>query len=78
MDILVQWPGKDFAEQTSMIGSINIKYPETSLKKIWDKLEVCYSSAEAIESALFKRIEHFPKISPRGITNSENKVTKYN
>lgn len=29
---------------------------------IWNRLERCYGSAEAIEDAMFKRIDKFPKI----------------
>lgn len=32
---------------------------------IWDRLKQTYSSTEAIEDALFKRIDDFPKITSR-------------
>lgn len=30
---------------------------------VWERLEHCYVSSEAIESSLFKRLDWFPRIS---------------
>ncbi|XP_075683153.1 uncharacterized protein LOC142651849 [Rhinoderma darwinii] len=66
LDLLVKWLGNESAEHAKRIRAININYPETGLKMIWDRLDECYGSAEVIESALFKRIDDFPKIASKG------------
>ncbi|XP_060126117.1 uncharacterized protein LOC132591490 isoform X1 [Zootoca vivipara] len=62
MDLLVKWLGKESAEHAKRIRTININYPGIGLKMIWNRLEECYGSIEAIENALFKRLDSFPKI----------------
>nr|XP_020483745.2 uncharacterized protein LOC109978925 [Labrus bergylta] len=32
---------------------------------VWERLEECYGSAEAMETALFNKLEYFPKVSQR-------------
>lgn len=32
---------------------------------VWQRLEECYGSVEAMESALFSKLEHFPRVSNR-------------
>lgn len=36
-----------------------------ALELIWERLEETYGSPEAIESALFTKLDQFPKIGPR-------------
>ncbi|XP_075707313.1 uncharacterized protein LOC142741872 [Rhinoderma darwinii] len=68
LDLLVRWLGSESAEHAKRIRDINVNYPDVGLKRVWDRLEECYGSAEVIESALFKRIEDFPKIANKGYT----------
>lgn len=35
----------------------------TGLSKVWERLQECYGSAEALERALLDSLEHFPRIS---------------
>lgn len=72
MDLLNQWLGKDSAQHIRRIRNIIIKCPETGLKMIWERLEECYGSAKAIEDALFKKVDDFPKITSRGYQKLEN------
>lgn len=66
LDLLLKWLGNESAEHAKRIRDININYPETGLKMIWDRLYECYGSAEVIENALFKRIDGFPRIAGKG------------
>lgn len=63
MDLLVKWLGKESAEHAKRIRSIHINQPASGLQMIWTRLDECYGSAEAIEKALFQKIDNFPKIS---------------
>ncbi|XP_017275504.2 uncharacterized protein LOC108249317 [Kryptolebias marmoratus] len=65
MDLMLKWLGKESAEQVEQIRAIHINNPVNGLNMMWNRLEQCYGSAEAIEDALFKRIEAFPKITPK-------------
>ncbi|XP_077134864.1 uncharacterized protein LOC143788838 [Ranitomeya variabilis] len=66
LDLLVKWLGSESAEHAKRIRNINIKYPHTGLRMVWERLEECYGSIEAIENALYKRIDDFPKIANKG------------
>ncbi|XP_068120871.1 uncharacterized protein [Hyperolius riggenbachi] len=67
MDLLAKWLGTASAEHVKRIRSINIRNPAAGLKMVWDRLDECYGSVEAIENSLFKRIEDFPKIASKGL-----------
>lgn len=72
MDLLFKWLGKESAEHVERIRAIHINHPAAGLDMIWDRLDQSYGSAEAIEDALFKRVDAFPKI-----TNQDySKLTK--
>ncbi|XP_056393184.1 uncharacterized protein LOC130285449 [Hyla sarda] len=66
VDLLVKYLGEESSKHAARIRAININYPETGLKMIWSRLDECYGSAEVIESALYKRIEDFPRITNKG------------
>ncbi len=63
MDLLVKWLGNESAGHARRIRAVNVNQPERGLRMVWERLEHCYSSPEAIESALFKRLDTFPRIS---------------
>ncbi|XP_018588183.1 uncharacterized protein LOC114909041 [Scleropages formosus] len=65
MDLQVKWLGKESTEHAKCMRSVHINQPHKGLKMIWDRLEECYSAPEVIESALFRRVNSFPKISSR-------------
>ncbi|XP_067250257.1 uncharacterized protein [Chanodichthys erythropterus] len=63
LDLLIQWLGPDSTEQARRIRSVHINHPDIGLGMVWSRLEECYGSAEAIEAALFNKLERFPKLS---------------
>lgn len=63
MDLLFKWLGKESAEHVEHIRAIHINHPAAGLDMIWDRLDQSYGSAEAIEGALFKRVDAFPEIT---------------
>ncbi|RXN13836.1 hypothetical protein ROHU_037202 [Labeo rohita] len=63
LDLMIKWLGSKSAEYVRRIRSVNIRYPDVGLKMAWDRLEEMYGSPEAVEKALFDKIEKFPKIS---------------
>ncbi|KAI4893319.1 hypothetical protein NFI96_028474, partial [Prochilodus magdalenae] len=67
LDLLVKWLGRESSEHVRRIKSVHIRHPAAGLKMAWDRLEQCYGTPEAIESALFARLESFPKISSRDV-----------
>lgn len=65
LDLLSKWLGKESSAYASRLRAVHIGNPEAALKKTWDRLDDCYSSPEVIESALFKKLDSFPKISSK-------------
>lgn len=63
MDLLVKWLGNESAGHARRISAVNVNQPERGLRMVWERLEHCYGSQEAMESALFKRLDAFPRIS---------------
>lgn len=64
-DLLLKWLSKESAEHVEQIRAIHIHKPEAGLTMAWGRLDQCYGSAHALEEALFKRLENFPKITNR-------------
>ncbi|KAL0168120.1 hypothetical protein M9458_036342, partial [Cirrhinus mrigala] len=64
-DLLIKWLGKESSEQARRLKAAYIRDPEGGIRAIWQRLEECYGIPEAIEKALFARLENFPKISNR-------------
>ncbi len=63
LDLLVQWLGPESTEHARRIRSVHINYPDVGLSMVWKRLEECYGSTEAMELALFNKLECFPKLS---------------
>ncbi|KAL6487592.1 hypothetical protein MHYP_G00042180 [Metynnis hypsauchen] len=63
LDLLVKYLGKHSAEQIKRIKAVNIRHPPAGLSLAWERLEETYGSPEAIEHALFTKVEKFPKVS---------------
>ncbi|XP_069801384.1 uncharacterized protein [Dendropsophus ebraccatus] len=66
LDLLVKWLGSESVEHAKRIRDININHPDTGLRMVWQRLDECYGSVEAIENALYKRIDSFPRIVSKG------------
>ncbi|KAK5853507.1 hypothetical protein PBY51_014653 [Eleginops maclovinus] len=67
LDLLVKWLGADSAEQAQRIRSVRVFDPAAGLRMVWQRVEECYGAPEAVEHALLKKIEDFPKL-----TNKDN------
>lgn len=63
LDLLTKWLGNESSKHAIRIRSVHINNPSLGLVKVWERLQECYGSPEAIEKALFDRLEHFPKIT---------------
>lgn len=61
MDLLIRWLGVKSAEHARRIKSVIMKNLSASLYLIWEWLEGMYGSPEGIESALFTKLDKFPK-----------------
>lgn len=59
----MKWLGIESGNHASRIRSVNVNHPHEGLERVWERLEKCYGSPEAIEGALFSKIENFAKIS---------------
>lgn len=62
-DLFVKWLGNESAGHVRRIWAVIVNQPERGQTMVWERLEHCYVSPEAIESSLFKRLDWFPKIS---------------
>jgi hypothetical protein len=65
LDLLSKWLGQESSQHVRRIKAVNIRRPQTGLDMAWERLEETYGSSEAIERALFSKLEHFPKLSNR-------------
>lgn len=65
MDLLVKWLGCESAEHAKQIRAVHINHPLQGLSLTRDRLYKTYGSPEMVESALFGKLESFPKISNR-------------
>lgn len=64
-DLMIRWLGRDSADHAYRIKSVNVRNLPAGLELIWERLDMTYGSPEAIEKALFTKIETFPKISAK-------------
>lgn len=62
LDLLTKWLGKESSEHVRRLRAVNISNPHAALKMAWDRLDECYGAPEVIESALFTKLDNFPKI----------------
>ncbi|XP_060761029.1 uncharacterized protein LOC132870982 [Neoarius graeffei] len=63
MDLLIRWLGPESAAHARRIRSVNVRDQAAGLWLVWERLEEMYGSPEAIEGALFTKLDQFPKIS---------------
>ncbi len=63
LDLLTKYLGKDSTEQVRRIKTVNIKDPAIGLSMAWKRLDEIYGSPEAVEQALFNKLEDFPKVT---------------
>ncbi len=65
LDLLIKWLGPASKEQARRIRAIHSHNSAAGLSMVWQRLEETYGTPEAVEHALLKRIEEFPRISNR-------------
>ena len=65
IDLLTKWLGPESSKQTISLRLSNLHNPDGGLAKIWQRLDERYGAPELVENCLRKRLEHFPKITPR-------------
>lgn len=63
LDLLIKWLGDESSVHAKRIRSVHISHPAVGLRMVWERLEECYGTPEALEKALFDRIELFPRLS---------------
>ncbi|KAL1254895.1 hypothetical protein QQF64_012956 [Cirrhinus molitorella] len=65
LDLLVKWLGKESSDHVRRIRAVYVSNPQAALQLSWMRLQECYATPEVIESALFKRLDNFPRLSPK-------------
>ncbi len=63
LGLLTKYLGKESTDQARRIKTVNIKDPAIGLNMAWKRLDEIYDSPEAIEQALFNKLENFPKVT---------------
>ncbi|XP_040197695.1 uncharacterized protein LOC120930586 [Rana temporaria] len=63
LDLLIRYSGRQSSEQVKRLKSVYIYNFNAGLDAAWERLDQDYGSPEVIESALFQRLNDFPKIS---------------
>ncbi|XP_040209626.1 uncharacterized protein LOC120940698 [Rana temporaria] len=63
LDLLIKYSGRQSSEQVKRLKSVYIYNFNAGLDAAWERLDQDYGSPEVIESALFQRLNDFPKIS---------------
>jgi len=64
-DLLIKYLGKKSAEQVRRINTVNIRNPAAGLYMAWDRLDEIYGSPEAVEQALFNKLEKVTTKDPQ-------------
>lgn len=62
-DLLIKWLGAESVQYAKRLRAVYINRPSEGLGKVWERLDECYGSPEALEKALLDRLERFPRIS---------------
>ncbi|XP_027012633.2 uncharacterized protein LOC113649181 [Tachysurus fulvidraco] len=65
LDLLIKWLGKESSEHVKRIRAVYVTDLQAALQMSWMRLQECYATPEVIESALFKRLDNFPRLSPK-------------
>ena len=62
LDLILKWLGPESSRQSANLRAANLGDPETSLKKIWARLNERYGAPELVENRLRKKLNTFPKL----------------
>lgn len=65
LDLLLKHLGKKSAEQVKSLRSVNIRDHAMGLFMVWGGLDETFGSPEAVEHALFSKLEKIPKVTTK-------------
>ncbi|KAM9321176.1 LOW QUALITY PROTEIN: uncharacterized protein PAF06_005735 [Gastrophryne carolinensis] len=63
LDLMIKWLGPGSTNRIKSLRTVYVGQAEAGLATTWQRLERTFDSAEAIEKALFKRLQNIPKIN---------------
>ncbi|KAI4892131.1 hypothetical protein NFI96_008825, partial [Prochilodus magdalenae] len=63
LDLLTKWLGAESSQHAKRLRAAHVNNPSFGLAKVWERLQECYGSPEALEKALFDKLERFPSIT---------------
>lgn len=61
--MLSKWLGDESSQHAKCLRAAHINNPSFGFAKVWERLQECYGSPEALEKALFDKLERFPRIT---------------
>ncbi|KAL0159525.1 hypothetical protein M9458_043250, partial [Cirrhinus mrigala] len=61
----IKWLGKESSDHVRRIRAVYVTNPQAALQMSRTRLHECYATPEVIESALFMRLDNFPRLSPK-------------
>lgn len=62
LDLLTKWLSGESLQHVKRVRAVHVNYPMAGLNMVWQRLDKSYGSPEAIEAALFTRLENFQRI----------------
>lgn len=65
LDLLTKWLSGESLQHALRIRAVHVNNPAAGLHRLWQRLDRNYGSPEVIEASLFKRLEGFPRVSPK-------------
>ncbi|XP_073763460.1 uncharacterized protein [Danio rerio] len=65
LDLIIKWLSGESLQHALRVRAVHINDPVTGLQRLWQRLDRNYGSSEVIEASLFKRLESFPRVSPK-------------
>lgn len=65
IDLLIKWLGPESSYQARRMKAANVRQPLVGLNLIWERLDELYGAPEAIEKALFAKLDNFPRVGNR-------------
>ncbi|KAM4034606.1 uncharacterized protein ACNLHF_021263 [Anomaloglossus baeobatrachus] len=63
LDLMIKWLGPGSKNRIKSLRTVYVGQAEAGIAAAWQRLERTFGSAEAIEKALFKRLQDIPKIN---------------
>ena len=67
LNLMISWLGPSSTNRIKSLRTVYVGQAEAGLAAAWQRLERTFGSAEAIEKALFKRLQNIPKINLKDV-----------